>query len=143
MNQGQIAYFRSRRAQQLNDTVTDATTPVHRKAGRFVNDEQALVFVYHLIFKIRDLAGRRRCGTRVDSRRRDSDHIAGQELVFRAHSPAIDAHLAATKYSVQAPFRQARQLAAQKIIDPLARLVLINDNFADAGPQRSFGVAIA
>ena len=69
-------------AQQFDDAVTHAAAAVHGDAGRLVDDEQALVFVQHVVEDVVRQLRRRRRAIRIDSRGRNSDLVTLGERVL-------------------------------------------------------------
>ncbi len=114
---------------------------MHRDSTGLVDDNEALVLEQDLALKIPDPGGRWRRGRRVDPRRRDSHLVAFLKLVFRPHPATVHPHLAAPQDAVQPPGGQARQLAAQEVVDPLPCQLVIDENLLHPGLPGAVGGA--
>ena len=121
--------------------MTDAATTMDCQTAGFIDHQQPLVLVNYLLFEVCYLASRRRFRAGIDPCRRNPDFVTGDKFVLGPHPAAIHTHLAPTQNPVQPPFRQARQLPAQKVIDSLARLLVIDTDFAHSGLPGAVGDA--
>jgi hypothetical protein len=112
--------------------MTDATAPVYGDATGLVDNQKALVFIDNPLFQAGNTTRGCRSGASTDTRWRNADFVTILEPVICPDATPIHSYLATAQNPVQATARQSRQLAAQKIVQPLAGHIAVNANLAYA-----------
>jgi hypothetical protein len=117
-------FLRAQRTQRLDGAEREPRAAVHREACRFVEHQQARIFLddrgaHGLEQPVRDPARRQVRRRRLTHGRQAHFVVRGQPVVRLLALP-VDADLAPPKQAVDPAARHARKLAQQEIVEPLA-----------------------
>lgn len=129
----QVPDFRTGLTHQLDNAVADATAAVHRKSTGLIDHEESFVLEYDALLKACKSSGWRSGGIRTHARRWDTDFVTILQSIVSTNPTAIHPHLASSQNTVQAALWHTWQLAAQKVVDPLASELCVDSNLAHTG----------